>query len=612
MKYILILFFVLLLTTSHFSQQFSRLNGLEDSQGNTILLYSFGVGNLGRFSPVFKYEVNSGIETKIMDTYSNVIDTSYTNSKTIEDYEFFPNDVNNFINVGFIFDTVAVGYAARNDTMLFNAPIIYSVDISKQNPLKVFLFGGDGPIRSWDGGYSYPIDSIPLVANFIPIALSNFDDEIMFGINEDNKFSRNGIVVDTSLFVQSSYFKMLFDINQWNIYRINWTYGGYALNVSSNKGDTNTWTKTYQSENPIYITIDSTQSGAVFLADGKSIYKSVDNGYTFTHYKSLQSKLIGIYKKPNSETLYAASKYKLYEIKPDTTAIIKSVSIPAPFLEYYPLTIGNKWVNEYRLFTDLDNTHLATSYVRSKEVIGDSIAANGKLYYHLTEGNTHHLERVDTLEGKVFEYYEYPNLPGNEYVIADLIGEIGDTVVTFNPTLPDYPSYLIIDSMNTFNQFGITKSRKNFTQLTDSVSRVFSLTENIGLDFSHTTYIENLRYNEQELLGCVINGVVYGDTTITDVETDADLIPNEYKLGQNYPNPFNPITVIDYSIPQTTYVELKVINLLGQEVITLVSEEKSAGSYKVNIDASRLSSGVYFYQLRTGNYIATKKMILLK
>ncbi|MFZ2324811.1 MAG: hypothetical protein WAV89_14095 [Ignavibacteriaceae bacterium] len=95
MKYFILVFFVLLSTASLYSQQFSRLNGLEDSQGNTILLYSFGVDLSGRFSPTFQYNVNSGIETKIMDAYSNVIDTSHTNSITIEDYEFFTNDINN-------------------------------------------------------------------------------------------------------------------------------------------------------------------------------------------------------------------------------------------------------------------------------------------------------------------------------------------------------------------------------------------------------------------------------------------------------------------------------------------------------------------------------------
>ena len=90
------------------------------------------------------------------------------------------------------------------------------------------------------------------------------------------------------------------------------------------------------------------------------------------------------------------------------------------------------------------------------------------------------------------------------------------------------------------------------------------------------------------------------------------------KLGQlstginNYPNPFNPTTEISYQIPKDGLVSLKVFDALGRKVRTLVNEYKSQGKYSVNFDAGNLSSGVYFYQLKTGNYTSIKKMILLK
>ena len=86
----------------------------------------------------------------------------------------------------------------------------------------------------------------------------------------------------------------------------------------------------------------------------------------------------------------------------------------------------------------------------------------------------------------------------------------------------------------------------------------------------------------------------------------------EFALEQNYPNPFNPSTNIKYSLKAKSYVELKVINLLGEEVKTLVSEEQQAGSYTINFDASSLASGIYFYTLKAGDFVSTKKMILLK
>jgi len=88
--------------------------------------------------------------------------------------------------------------------------------------------------------------------------------------------------------------------------------------------------------------------------------------------------------------------------------------------------------------------------------------------------------------------------------------------------------------------------------------------------------------------------------------------PDEYSLSQNYPNPFNPTTTIDYSIKSAGLVTLKVYDMLGTEVVSLVNELKDAGNYSVTFNASYLPSGIYFYTLTSGNFINTKKLILLK
>jgi competence transcription factor ComK len=93
---------------------------------------------------------------------------------------------------------------------------------------------------------------------------------------------------------------------------------------------------------------------------------------------------------------------------------------------------------------------------------------------------------------------------------------------------------------------------------------------------------------------------------------DKDNRPLGFKLFQNYPNPFNPTTTIKYDLPKQAHVTLKVYNILGQKVATLLNGVKQAGSYEVNFNASNLSSGIYFYRLKTGQNILTKKMILLK
>ncbi|WP_290663626.1 T9SS type A sorting domain-containing protein, partial [Ignavibacterium sp.] len=85
-----------------------------------------------------------------------------------------------------------------------------------------------------------------------------------------------------------------------------------------------------------------------------------------------------------------------------------------------------------------------------------------------------------------------------------------------------------------------------------------------------------------------------------------------YKLEQNYPNPFNPTTVISWQSPKGSHQTLKVYDILGNEVATLVDEYKESGRYKVEFDASKLASGVYIYRFSAGNYVDVKKMIVVK
>ncbi len=108
---------------------------------------------------------------------------------------------------------------------------------------------------------------------------------------------------------------------------------------------------------------------------------------------------------------------------------------------------------------------------------------------------------------------------------------------------------------------------------------------------------------------------VFGTFETKDVDTrvtETGEIPTVYALGQNYPNPFNPSTVIKFSIPNSGLVSLKVFNILGQEVATLVNEMKSVGVYEVSFDASSLTTGMYIYRIQSGEFTSTKKMLLIK
>ena len=102
------------------------------------------------------------------------------------------------------------------------------------------------------------------------------------------------------------------------------------------------------------------------------------------------------------------------------------------------------------------------------------------------------------------------------------------------------------------------------------------------------------------------------DSVVTGVTENRAEVPFVYSLEQNYPNPFNPTTTIAYSIASAGQVRIDLYNALGQKVKTLVNEHKPAGRYQVTVDASDLSSGVYFYRIETGSFHAVKKMVLIR
>ena len=89
-------------------------------------------------------------------------------------------------------------------------------------------------------------------------------------------------------------------------------------------------------------------------------------------------------------------------------------------------------------------------------------------------------------------------------------------------------------------------------------------------------------------------------------------IPKEFKLSQNIPNPFNPVTKINFALPKQGFVTLKIYDITGREIKTLVNEVKQAGYYTVDFNGSSLASGVYFYMIKSGDFVMTKRMVMVK
>jgi photosystem II stability/assembly factor-like uncharacterized protein len=264
---------------------------------------------------------------------------------------------------------------------------------------------------------------------------------------------------------------------------------------------------------------------------------------------------------------------------------------PPPF-SYFPLTVGNKWFFSY----GHDQVIRYKMEVEKDTILDDDYSyAKLNYYWKNNEGNF----ELDT------EGYAYLRKDSNKIIqyedrlLIDYDMNIGDTVIYHG-----YPYSAVLDDI--YIQEVLNRYLSNYYFFTTPFD-FYSYSDSIGFNTLRADTWYN--YFPQYLLGCVIDGVTYG--IITEVE-DESSFPLLFHLSQNFPNPFNPTTKINYQIPQSGFVTLKVYDLLGKEFATLVNEEKPAGNYEVEFNGSSLSSGIYFYKLQAGDYTEVKKMILMK
>jgi hypothetical protein len=279
-----------------------------------------------------------------------------------------------------------------------------------------------------------------------------------------------------------------------------------------------------------------------------------------------------------------------------TTYLLILLSIQAiSFAQQLQLKLGNTWIyqneNGYRI----------------KEVITDSgVFINNNYYYKITVppntyGSYLRYDKNDSLyyiyyigDNVEFPYYKenmsvgdtvhymHPWGPSFFYVEFESIGNVFDSIVTIRWVTYDFIGLVIHDVIWT-QEFGMLSMRDGVTG--------------------------NVWYT---LLGCVINGRAYGDTTTVGIDDYYTDKPDNYVLYQNYPNPFNPTTKIRWQSPVSGWQTIKVYDVLGNEITTLINEYKPAGSYEVEFNASNLSSGIYFYKLTAGSFVSSKKMMVIK
>jgi hypothetical protein len=621
---ILSLVFVSVLAAQNVSPQFSELKGMEDGQGNTHLFYRI-FSSIGAYpyshssnNSIYHFDLDSNTDTFFLyeGGSSDILFNSWI---TVDDYSFWNNDPSKYIYCGSEIGIDPIGYIKRYDqgNGFYYGFGGFNIDISRQNDSLIFVNLGQIFI-STDGGMTW--NEALQQSDFNFISLSPFNDNVMYGYNPPGKLLKsidrgiNYSVVDTFRSNDSYSTEFYYDTDETHLYRINRHFPQYYLSVSDNQGEPFSWSNKYFSNNPIFFSNDESQSSAVYLADGKKIFFSLDYGSTFNLYKELDNRIIGIYKKPNSEILYAASKYRIYEICPDSTSIIKSLPIPNELLNYYPLALGNYWIYKMEIW---DNWPII-SYSEdtfTRRVVSKEILSNNKEYFKIEEtyhGSTYTnyvYERIDSANGLVYRFDNQCSNSDSEKVIDDLISEVGDSLLTQRFTVCwDSILTLFLDKGNE-NILNENRNYKSF-EYNWLMSYNYKLAQGLGIhnirwgyDFGSTEFL---------LKGCVIDDIIYGDTTLTGVEDENNLTPTEFYLGQNFPNPYNSQTTISYSIPNSSLVQIQIFDVLGKAVLTLLNEEKSSGNYKLSFNASELTSGVYFYQLRAGDFVETKKMVFLK
>lgn len=281
----------------------------------------------------------------------------------------------------------------------------------------------------------------------------------------------------------------------------------------------------------------------------------------------------------------------------------------AEYFKYFPLKTGNVFVYKYTYTEYPIGTNINEK--RTMKIVKDTIINNKKYYY--VQGVFNRWLRLDSLDGNL---YAYDSIGCRQYVNEILIDTLLLNENQYSSSCFFNNSLRCIDT-STASIFGVQTMLKQLYYSIGGGAFYYSTGRyylekfglySIGSSSGSTAYSAS---SNLTLIGCVIDNVSYGDTSLTNITINSMLV-NDFKLHKNYPNPFNPVTNIKFQLPKSSFVNLQIYDLIGREVKTLLSENLNGGEYNVEWDASNFSSGVYFFVLRIDDFSQTRKMVLIK
>jgi photosystem II stability/assembly factor-like uncharacterized protein len=270
---------------------------------------------------------------------------------------------------------------------------------------------------------------------------------------------------------------------------------------------------------------------------------------------------------------------------------------------WFPLSIGTKW-----FYNDYKNKGYIVREITDTTAIGDRIVSVN-YFYRNSSNNKNQIEYWLYKDGNLYiDYYEHNSSGFFPKYISSLTNDS-----TSGDLFTQIDWQLIQETY-----FSTNYNCQEWIQWHHSMSGQDNTVEVIAPGIGLTKYIyyygtSPFSIDSLYIIGYIKGGVLIGDSTSKILSVDEfHQKPSSYILQQNYPNPFNPNTTISFDLPSKSFVSLKVFDLMGREVATIISEKMSAGTYSRQWNAVNMSSGIYFYRLQAGSYTQTKKLVLLK